>query len=101
MSGPAPRHPGRPYFGPIGDRIGRAYLRYSFTTGTAQEVRFLLEVMSLPPGARVLDVGCGPGRHVVPFAEAGLSVTGVDVSRRFLDIAAERATAAGVGAALF
>jgi SAM-dependent methyltransferase len=101
VSRPAPRHPGQPYFGPIGDRLGRAYLRYSFTKGTAQEVRFLLEVMSLPPGARVLDVGCGPGRHVVPFAEAGLSVTGVDVSRRFLDLAAERATAAGVRAALF
>jgi SAM-dependent methyltransferase len=101
VSRPAPRHPGEPYFGPIGDRLGRAYLRYGFTKGTAQEVRFLLEVMSLPPGARVLDVGCGPGRHVVPFAEAGLSVTGVDVSRRFLDLAAERATAAGVRAALF
>jgi SAM-dependent methyltransferase len=101
VSGPAPRHPGQPYFAPIGDRLGRAYLRYGFTKGTAQEVRFLLEVMSLPPGARVLDVGCGPGRHVVPFAEAGLSVTGVDVSRRFLDLAAEHATAAGVRAALF
>ena len=101
MSSPPPRHPGRPYFGPIGDRLGRAYLRYGFTKGTAQEVRFLLEVMALRPEARLLDVGCGPGRHVVPFAEAGLAVTGVDVSRRFLDLAAERATAAGIRAALF
>ena len=101
MSGPAPEHPGQPYFGSIGDRLGRAYLRYGFTKGTAQEVRFLLDVMSLPAGSRLLDVGCGPGRHLVPFAEAGLSVTGIDVSRRFLDLAAERATAAGVRAALF
>jgi SAM-dependent methyltransferase len=101
MSAAAPRHPGHPYFERIGDQLGRAYLRYSFTKGTAQEVAFLLEVMSLAPGARLLDVGCGPGRHAVAFAEAGLAVTGIDVSRRFLDLAAERATAAGVGAALF
>jgi ubiquinone/menaquinone biosynthesis C-methylase UbiE len=35
------------------------------------------------------------------LARAGLAVTGVDVSRRFLDIAADTARAAGVGAAFF
>ena len=99
MSGPA--HPGKPFFGPIGDYLGEAYLRYSFTKGTEQEVGFLLELLGLEPGARVLDVGCGPGRHAIPLARAGLSVTGVDVSRRFLDIAAESARAAGVSASFF
>ena len=94
-------HPREPYFEAVGDLLGEAYLRYSFTKGTAQEVAFLLELLGLPRGGRVLDVGCGPGRHAVALARAGLAVTGVDVSRRFLDLAAEAARAAGVGAAFF
>jgi ubiquinone/menaquinone biosynthesis C-methylase UbiE len=81
--------------------MGRSYLRYSFTKGTAQEVEFLLELLQLKSGDRVLDVGCGPGRHAVLLAEAGMEVVGVDVSRRFLDIAAETARSAGVSMSLF
>lgn len=94
-------HPREPYFEAVGDLLGEAYLRYSFTKGTEQEIGFLLDLLGLSPGARILDVGCGPGRHAVPLAQAGLAVTGVDVSRRFLDIAADSARAAGVGAAFF
>jgi SAM-dependent methyltransferase len=97
----SPGHPGAPYYASIGDRLGRAYLRYSFTKGSGQEVDFLLDLLDLEEGARVLDVGCGPGRHAVPLAESGLQVVGVDVSRRFLDIAAETARAAGVSMSLF
>ena len=96
-----PAHPGTPYFAELGDHLGAAYLRYSFTKGTRQEIRFLLDLLALKPGDRVLDVGCGPGRHSVPLAEAGLAVTGVDVSQRFLDVAAQSARDAGVPAAFF
>ncbi len=36
-------------------------------------------------GLRVLDVGCGAGRHTRALAEAGATVTGVDLSRALLD----------------
>jgi SAM-dependent methyltransferase len=49
----------------------------------------------------VLDVGCGAGRHAVAFAKAGLSVTGVDVSERLLQVAADAAREAGVAASFF
>jgi ubiquinone/menaquinone biosynthesis C-methylase UbiE len=94
-------HPGDPYFGPVAEHLGEAYLRYDFTKGTRQEVRFLLELLRLKRGARLLDVGCGPGRHAVAFAEAGLAVTGVDISGRFLEIAARMARDAGVKASFF
>jgi SAM-dependent methyltransferase len=96
-----PPHPGAPYFEDVAEVLGTSYLRYSFTKGTHQEVEFLLDLLALQPGARVLDVGCGPGRHSVPLAKAGLNVTGVDISRRFLDIAADAARREGVGASFF
>jgi SAM-dependent methyltransferase len=80
-------HPRNAYFEPIGDLLGSNYLRYSFTKGTDQEVGFLLETLGLHSGARVLDVGCGAGRHALGLASAGLEVTGIDVSARFLEIA--------------
>ncbi len=83
----APDH----WFEPVADHLGAAYLRYSFTKGTDQEVGFLLEVLGLEPGQRVLDVGCGPGRHAHALARLGLEVVGVDISQRFVDLATEGA----------
>ena len=39
----------------------------------------------------VLELGCGTGRVALPLAEAGVRVTGVDLSPRMLDIARGRA----------
>lgn len=79
------------WFEGVADHLGGAYLRYSFTKGTAQEVGFLIDELALAPGQRVLDVGCGPGRHSYALAEAGLEVVGVDISQRFVDLAADGA----------
>jgi len=81
------------WFEPVADHLGAAYLRYSFTKGTGQEVGFLLDELGLKPGDRLLDVGCGPGRHSYAFAEAGVEVVGVDISRRFVDLATASAPA--------
>jgi len=79
------------WFEPAAEHLGKAYLRYSFTKGTDQEVAFLLDALSLQPGQRLLDVGCGPGRHSHGFAQAGLEVVGVDLSQRFVDLATAEA----------
>ena len=86
------------WFEAMADHLGEAYLRYSFTKGTEQEVEFLVDVLALEPGMRVLDVGCGPGRHSLALAERGLVVHGVDISHSFVELAttaaAERELAA-------
>lgn len=71
-------------FEALADHAGEAYLRYSFTKGTAQEVRFLAEVLDLRAGMRLLDVGCGPGRHAHALRELGVEVVGLDISLAFL-----------------
>ncbi|MBC8364097.1 MAG: class I SAM-dependent methyltransferase [Actinobacteria bacterium] len=75
------------WFEGVADHLGEAYLRYSFTYGTVQEVDFLVEALGLDEGARILDVGCGPGRHAHELARRGFEVVGVDVSHAFIDLA--------------
>lgn len=79
------------WFELVAEHLGGAYLRYSFTKGTDQEVGFLVEALGLQAGMRVLDVGCGPGRHAHALARLGLEVVGVDISQRFVDLAAQEA----------
>ncbi len=75
------------WFEPIAEHLGSAYLRYSFTMGTVQEVDFIVATLKLGPGDRVLDVGCGPGRHAHELARRGIVVHGIDISQRFIDLA--------------
>jgi SAM-dependent methyltransferase len=77
------------WFERVADHAGAAYLRYSFTKGTAQEVGFLVDALELSAGDRVLDVGCGPGRHAHALAERGIEVVGLDISQRFVELATE------------
>ena len=79
------------WFDEIADFLGPAYLRNAFTKGTEQEVAFLVDELGLQPGARVLDVGCGPGRHALALARLGMSVHGVDRAESFLELAREAA----------
>ncbi|MBL7950429.1 MAG: methyltransferase domain-containing protein [Flavobacteriales bacterium] len=54
-----------------------------------QWVKAILEHWQLPGGARILDLACGRGRHAYFFAEAGLQVTGVDISEASITEAKE------------
>lgn len=75
------------WFEPIAEHLGPAYLRYSFTKGTVQEVDHVVAALGLRPGERVLDVGCGPGRHAHELARRGIVVHGIDISEMFVELA--------------
>jgi SAM-dependent methyltransferase len=93
MAGNPPEKSPDHWFEPIAEHLGEAYLRYSFTKGTGQEVGHVVTALDLRPGQRVLDVGCGPGRHAHELARRAIVVHGVDISARFVEIAMRDAPA--------
>lgn len=80
------------------DQHAPQYNENCFTKNTLAEVDFLIEVLELKPGAALLDIGCGTGRHAIELARRGYSVTGVDLSAGMLQQARQGAQAAGVTA---
>lgn len=75
------------YYAEIGNFLREKYLEYGFTRGTRQEVDFLIESLELKPGMKVLDIGCGPGRHSLELARRGIHTTGIDISSGFIEVA--------------
>ena len=65
----------------------------SLSVGGVGRLRGLgLDALShrLEPNAEILDLCCGSGEAAAPWISAGYAVTGLDVSPRALDLAAER-----------
>ena len=61
----------------------------------AADAAFLDRALALRAGARILDLGCGFGRHSVPLATRGYRVTGIDLSEPMLTLARRLAERAG------
>lgn len=81
--------------------FGEGYWRFSellcTREQTAAEIRYLKRVLEgEAPGRRVVDLGCGPGRHAIGLAEAGFKVAGLDVSEMAIEEAQHRSSGAGL-----
>lgn len=61
-----------------------------------RELPFFERIFAEADVCRVADVGCGPGRHAVAFAQRGFQVVGIDPSPGMLAQAEEVAKSAGV-----
>lgn len=79
--------------------FGEEYLRlypHRDADEAVRAVELLLEVSDLAAGTRVLDLACGAGRHLHPLRAAGLTATGLDLSRPLLRRAAARVGSSGL-----
>ena len=74
----------------------RTYDRESFTQGTLGEVDFIEQELGADRSRRILDVGCGTGRHAIELARRGYRVTGIDLSESQLARARQKAREARV-----
>ena len=63
---------------------------------TEREVNFLIKYLQLEKQMKILDLACGHGRHSNRLAELGYNITGVDITKGFIDIARRNAKEKGV-----
>jgi 2-polyprenyl-3-methyl-5-hydroxy-6-metoxy-1,4-benzoquinol methylase len=73
-----------------------AYDKEPFTQGTVGEVDFVERELGSDRTPRILDIGCGTGRHAIELAKRGYQVMGIDLSEAQLCRARDKAAAAGV-----
>lgn len=74
----------------------KKYDEESFTRGTMGECDFLEDEAGHDKSLRILDIGCGTGRHSIELTKRGYQVTGIDLSESQLERAREKAKEAGL-----
>ena len=75
------------------ENYGRKYDNESFTQGTLGECDFIEKEIGFDKSLKILDVGCGTGRHAIELTKRGYCVTGIDLSESQLKRAREKAEA--------
>jgi 2-polyprenyl-3-methyl-5-hydroxy-6-metoxy-1,4-benzoquinol methylase len=63
-----------------------------FTKGTIGECDFIEKEINYNKAVKILDVGCGTGRHSIELSKRGYSVTGIDLSESQLQRARQKAS---------
>jgi len=73
------------------ENYGKGYDKENFTQGTLGECDFIEQEINYNKTCRILDLGCGTGRHSLELAKRGYTVLGVDLSDSQLSRAREKA----------
>jgi len=63
----------------------------SWTEDTVNQVDFIIKTLELTGKERILDLACGFGRHSLSFARRGFCVTGVDITKDYINDAVKTA----------
>jgi len=73
------------------ENYAEKYDNENFTQGTLGECDFIESELKSNKGLRILDVGCGTGRHSIELSKRGYNLTGVDLSETQLARARKKA----------
>lgn len=88
-----------PDMGTIKARMKATWMAGDYGTFAQYLEAGALEILAgwqIPPGSRMLDVGCGAGQTAIPAARAGVQVTGIDIATNLIEQARARASAEGL-----
>jgi len=73
------------------ENYGQKYDNESYTHGTLGECDFIEKELKSDKSLKILDVGCGTGRHAIELSKRKYIVTGIDLSETQLTRAREKA----------
>ncbi len=73
------------------DNYGEQYDSECFAQGTIGECDFIETELAYNKQLKILDVGCGTGRHSIELSKRGYNVTGIDLSDNLLEKARKKA----------
>jgi len=73
------------------ENYAEKYDKEVFTRGTIDECDFIEKELNYDKSLKILDVGCGTGRHSIELSKRGYLVTGIDLSESQLKKAIEKA----------
>jgi len=74
------------------ENYGMKYDKECFAQGTIGECDFIEKEINYSKNIRILDIGCGTGRHSIELAKRGYAVVGIDLSESLLKRAKEKAS---------
>ncbi len=78
------------------ENYGQNYDNEKFTQGTIGECDFIEKELDFIKELKIIDIGCGTGRHSIELSKRGYSMTGIDLSESLLEKAREKAKINGV-----
>lgn len=76
----------------LNDAYGQMDMKHlTWTKSTSHEIDYVISATGIEKGSRVLDLGCGIGRHTIELTKRGMTVTAVEPSSRLMDVAMNNA----------
>ncbi len=78
------------------ENYSRKYDEESFVQGSVGECDFIEKEISHNTSTKILDIGCGTGRHAIVLSERGYSVNGIDLSQAQINRAIEKSKEKGL-----
>jgi len=75
------------------ENYGIKYDNEIYTQGTIGECDFIEKEIDFNKSLKIIDIGCGTGRHSIELTKRGYRVTGIDLSESQLERAKEKARA--------
>lgn len=81
----------KPWYEELFEDYARNYDNECFTQGTLGECDFIEKEIHFNKSLKILDIGCGTGRHTIELTQRGYCVVGVDLSDSQLKRAREKA----------
>ena len=78
------------------ENYAHKYDEECYVHGTIGECDFIEQEINHYKNLKIIDIGCGTGRHSIELAKRGYQITGIDLSESQLARAREKAKEAGV-----